>query len=157
MFKRCNTTNATTHGYRCSKFRWDRSTSRWGRRTWNEIPNISHKDDTEKIVTEENILEEISGRSAEQRNDQEPELPKVSDNSTNFFPLCDNGEILDCQENKSNEVLDESCKGILMFTSETSSCSCRGSNDMILDEFKSNNLGRKSANIVRQGWSKYTR
>ena len=62
--------------------------------------------------------------------------------------MCENGEIFDCQENKSNEVLDESCKGILMFNSDTSSsCFCRGSNDQ----------KRNSDNILRKGWSKYTR
>ena len=86
------------------------------------------------------------------QNKQEPEY-----NQTNIFPACENGEIFDCQENKSNEVLDESCKGILMFTSETSSCSCRGSNQMILDDLDSNDLARGSENILRQGWSKYTR
>ena len=99
----------------------------------------------------------MSRRRSNNRKNQEPQLPEISDNFTNIFPVCDNGEILDCQENKSNEVLDESCKGILMFTSETSSCSCQGSNDMILDDFESNNRKRKSANIARQGWSKYTR
>ena len=81
-------------------------------------------------------------RRSEKQNKQEPEF-----NQTNIYPTCENGEILDCQENTSNEVLDESCKGILMFTSETTSCFCRGSND----------LKRKSENILRQGWSKYTR
>ena len=61
--------------------------------------------------------------------------------------MCENGEIFDCQENKSNEVLDERCRGILMFTSENDTCYCRGSN----------NHERKSGNILRQGWSKYTR
>ena len=99
----------------------------------------------------------MSRRRSNNRNNQEPQLPEISDNFPNIFPVCDNGEILDCQENKSNEVLDESCKGILMFTSEASSCSCQGSNHTILDELESKNRVRKSANILRQGWSKYTR
>ena len=52
-----------------------------------------------------------------------------------------------CQENKSNETLDENCEKILMFTNETSSCFCRGSN----------RLKRNSENILRRGWSKYIR
>ena len=76
-----------------------------------------------------------------QLNREEPELVQ------NIFPTCENGEKFDCQENKSNEVLDESCKGILMFNNETSSCYCRGSNV----------LKRSSRNILRQGWSKFTR
>ena len=71
--------------------------------------------------------------------------------------MCENEEIFDCQENKSNEVLDESCKGILMFTSETSYCSCRGINHRILDDVGSNDLERNSEKTLRQGWSKYTR
>ena len=65
----------------------------------------------------------------------------------NIFPTCENGEILDCQENKSNQTLDENCEKILMFTSENSTCSCRGSNNQKLN----------SKNIVREGWSRYIR
>ena len=107
-------------------------------------------------MKEENIVEQISRRRAKQRNDKEPELPETSDNSSNIFPVCKNEEIFDCQENKSYEVLDESCKGILMFTGETSFCSCRGINQIILDD-DSNDLDRNSEKILRQGWSKYTR
>ena len=42
----------------------------------------------------------------------------------NIFPTCENGEILDCQENKSNQTLDENCEKIFMFTNENSTCSC---------------------------------
>ena len=68
---------------------------------------------------------------------------------TNIFPVCENGGIFDCEGNKSNEVLHENCKGILMFTREpeTSSCFCRGSNDHI----------QYSGNIKRQGWTRYVR
>ena len=61
--------------------------------------------------------------------------------------MCENGNMLDCQENKSNEVLDERCKGILMFSSDKSSCFCEDSNE----------LKRHSEHIERQGWSQYTR
>ena len=123
----------------------------------NKFSNISFEDETEKIITEENIVEQIGQRRAKQRNDNEPELPEKSDNSSNIFPVCENEEIFDCQENKSNEVLDESCKGILMFTSETSYCSCRGINQIILGDVDSNDLERNSEKTLRQGWSKYTR
>ena len=65
----------------------------------------------------------------------------------NIYPMCENGDILDCEVNKSNESLNENCKGILMFTNETSSCSCQ----------ESNGQERNSKNIVRQGWAKYIR
>ena len=87
-------------------------------------------------------MEETYRRRSKKQNQQEPEF-----NLTNIFPTCENEGIFECQENKPNEVLDDSCKGILMFTSETSSCFCRGSND----------LKRNSERILRQGWSKYTR
>ena len=74
-------------------------------------------------------------------------LANDADPVSNFFPTCENGKFLDCQENKSNEVLDESCRGILMFNSETSSCFCEDSNN-----FKQN-----SGDILKKGWSKYTR
>ena len=70
-----------------------------------------------------------------------------SDPVSNFFPTCENGTMLDCQENKSDEVLDENCRGILMFSNEMSSCLCEDSN----------NFKRNSGDILRQGWSQYTR
>ena len=62
-----------------------------------------------------------------------------------IFPTCKTGEIFDCQENKSNQTLDENCEKVLMFTGENSTCSCQGSNSRKFN----------SKNIVRKGWSKY--
>ena len=73
------------------------------------------------------------------RNQVEPLTPTV-----NIFP-CENEEVFDCEEINSDKVLDESCKGILQFTNGTSSCSCQGANK------------RNSKDIVREGWSQFTR
>ena len=72
----------------------------------------------------------------------------LADYFQNIFPRCENGEILYCHENKSNETLDEKCKKMLLFTSENSTCFCPGSNDR---------MKRNSKNILREGWSLYTR
>ena len=97
-------------------------------------------------LSEDDSSETTSWQRSKQLNREEPELgARVEGESElvttihNIFPTCENGENFDCQENKSNEVLDESCKGILMFTNETSSCYCRGQNG----------LKRRSRNILR--------
>ena len=112
------------------------------------------KDETEMIISEENSSQEIKRRRSKRQNEEEPEY-HVTDwvnlqsyqvtHEVNIFP-CEDGEIFDCQENKSNETLDENCGKILMFNNETSSCSCRGSNRR-----------KRNSNILRQGWSKYIR
>lgn len=101
------------------------------------------------MISQQHIVDKINQLNSK-RTIQEPKLPNeekfIQTNST-IFPMCENGSILNCQENKSKEdSLVESCKGILMFNNETSSCFCPGSN----------NLKRKSG-IIRQGWSKYSR
>ena len=112
------------------------------------------------IISEDDSLEITNRRRSRRQNEEELEvpvniLPKYQSYQVtefqNIFPTCENGEIFECQENKSNESVDENCKGILngdlMFTNETSSCSCQGSN----------RRKRNSENILRRGWSKYTR
>ena len=76
------------------------------------------------------------------RSNINPPLPTVK-----MVPICENGEILECEEIDSDKVLDESCKGILQFTNGTSSCYCPGIND----------LARNSEHIVKRGWSQFTR
>ena len=112
---------------------------------------ILYSDETENSIPGE-ILDKINLQRSNEWTETEPfpsniSLWKDSDPVSNFYPTCENGKKLDCQENKSNEVLDESCTGILMFNSETSSCFCEDSN----------NLKRKTGDILRRGWSKYTR
>ena len=77
-----------------------------------------------------------------QRDQIEPLPPTF-----NIFPTCENGEVFACEDINLDEVLDESCKGILQFTHGTSSCSCQGMDD----------TAQKSSHILRQGWSKFTR
>ena len=95
-------------------------------------------------------MEKTYRRISNQENDDEPELAYLRSyqvtKEVNIFP-CEDGEIFDCQESKSNETLDENCGKILIFNSETSSCSCRGSNRQ----------KRNSEIILRQGWSQYIR
>ena len=86
-------------------------------------------------------MDKLKQQSSRQRFGKEPSF--VPD----AFPTCENGVIFDCEEIKLDEVLDESCKGILKFSSGTSSCSCRGSND----------LRRNVENILKEGWSQFTR
>ena len=127
----------------------------------NEIPIILHEVETENIISEDDSLEKTYRRKSKRQNEEEPEFDvnkfqtsQVNELQShqvtkfqNIFPTCENGEIFECQENKSNESLDENCKKILMFTNETSFCYCRGPNP----------LKRSSKNILRQGWSKYAR
>ena len=115
----------------------------------NKTDLILYSDETENKISED-ILDKTDLQKSNKWTETEP-LPssislKDSDPVSTFFPMCENGKFLDCQENESDEVLDESCRGILMFSSETSSCFCEDSN----------NLKRKG-DIMRQGWSKYTR
>ena len=82
-------------------------------------------------MPKDDSLENTFRRRSNQENGEEPEYPLAAYKVTKFqniFP-CKNGENFDCQGNKSNESLDKNCKGILMFTNETSVCSCRGSNN----------------------------
>ena len=96
-------------------------------------------------------MAETYRRRSKRQNEEEPEFAQFESYQVtefqNIYPTCENGESLECQENKSNETLDENCENILMFTNETSSCFCRGSN----------RLKRNSDNILRRGWSKYIR
>ena len=108
-------------------------------------------------------METAYRRRSRRQNEEETEpskLPKYQSYPVaefqNIFPTCEDGEYFDCEENKSNQSLDENCKGILngdlMFTNdsltnETSSCTCRGSK----------RRKRNSENILKQGWSKYIR
>ena len=109
-------------------------------------------------------MEITNRRRSRRQNEEELEvpvniLPKYQSYQVtefhNIFPTCENGEIFECQENKSNESLPENCKGILngdlMFTSENStenhSCSCQGSN----------RKKRNSENIEKAGWTIYSR
>ena len=86
-------------------------------------------------------MDKLNQQSSRQRSGKEPSfVPEI-------FPTCGNGEIFHCEEIKLDEVLDESCKGILKFSSGTSSCFCRGAN----------NLTRDSKHIEREGWSQFTR
>ena len=62
-----------------------------------------------------------------------------------LFPACENGEALNCEDINLDEVLDESCKGILQFSHGTSTCSCQAQNDTV------------QHHILRQGWSQFTR
>ena len=74
-----------------------------------------------------------------------------------MFPTCENGEIFDCPENKSTEILNKKCGRILMFTiaSEETACSCRKSNKGHKSS-KQANLKRNS-NKIKKGWTKYAR
>ena len=92
-------------------------------------------EETEKKISEENLVEHL----IQQQN-------KAMQNDS-IFPTCGNGEIFKCEDINLDEVLDESCKGILQFTHGTSSCSCQGKND----------TAQKSNHILKQGWSKFTR
>ena len=127
----------------------------------NEIPIILHEVETENIISEDDSLEKTYWRKSKRQNEEEPEFDvnkfqtsQVNELQShqvtkfqNIFPTCENGEIFECQENKSNETLDENCGNMLMFTNGTSSCFCRGSN----------RLKRNSEKILRRGWSKYIR
>ena len=105
-------------------------------------------------------MEETYRRRTKRQNEEEPEFtvnklakfqgyPLITEQ--NIFPTCENGEIFECEQNESNESLDENCKeilnGTLMFTSENNSCSCQ----------RSNRKKRNSENIIKAGWSIYTR
>ena len=93
------------------------------------------------MISEDNTVDKLNQQSSRQRSGKEPSfVPEI-------FPTCGNGEIFHCEEIRLDEVLDESCKGILKFSSGTSSCSCRGSND----------LRRNVENILKEGWSQFTR
>ena len=67
--------------------------------------------------------------------------------NVNIFPTCENEEDFNCEEITSNEVLDESCKGILQFSNGTSTCFCQAKNG----------TAQQSDHILRQGWSQFTR
>ena len=67
--------------------------------------------------------------------------------NVHIFPTCENGEAFNCEDITSDEVLDESCKGILQFSNSTSTCSCQAKND----------TAQQSDHILRQGWSQFTR
>ena len=98
-------------------------------------------------------MEQTYRRRSKRQNEEEPEFHVAKFQSyqvtkfENILLTCENEEILECQENKSNESLDENCGKILMFTNETSSCFCQGSNRQ----------KRDSGNTLRKGWSKYIR
>ena len=105
-------------------------------------------------------METTNRRRSRRQNEEELEvpvniLPKYQSYQVtefqNIFPTCEDGEYFDCEENKSNESVDENCKeilnGTLMFTSENNSCSCQ----------RSNRKKRNSENIIKAGWSIYTR
>ena len=110
------------------------------------------------MTLEKDSSKETNWRRSKRQNGEEPELDIVdisdikSINLTsyqvthefNIYPTCEDGEIFYCEENESYESLDKNCGEILMFNSETSSCYCRGSN-------------RRKRNILKQGWSKYSR
>lgn len=67
--------------------------------------------------------------------------------NVHIFPTCENEEALNCEDINLDEVLDESCKGILQFSNGTSTCSCQTQND----------TAQQSDHILRQGWSQFTR
>ena len=108
------------------------------------------------MISEEDYSEETNRGRSKRQNEEEPEfhITKFS-NLTSYkltqevkiYPTCKNGEVFHCENNTSNESLDENCGKILMFNSETRSCSCEGSN----------RRKRNSGNILRKGWSKYIR
>ena len=84
----------------------------------------------------------------QQKNEKNKRMNIIPPRPTvTIFPTCENKEVFECEEINSDKVLDESCKGILQFTNGTSSCFCRGTDD----------LARNSKHIVRQGWSQFTR
>ena len=121
-----------------------------------KIPIISIKDETERMISEEDSSEELNRRRSKRQNQEEPEfhITKFTNLTSyqltqelNIYPTCEDGEVFHCQNNTSNESLDENCGKILMFNSETRSCYCEGSN----------RRKRNSGNILRKGWSKYTR
>ena len=117
------------------------------------------------MISEEDSSEETNWRRSKRQIQEEPEfnITNFTTNTTNItnfyltsyqltqelniYPTCEDGEVFYCQNNTSNESLDENCGKILMFNSETRSCSCEGSN----------RRKRNSGNILRKGWSKYIR
>ena len=89
----------------------------------NVVAIIYYSDETEKKIAKDDTVEKLNQQKNKsmQRKQVEPDL------QVNIFP-CNEGEIFDCEEITSDEVLDEKCKGILKFSSGTSSCFCRGAN-----------------------------
>ena len=117
---------------------------------------ISIKDETERLLSEEDVSEVTNRRRSKRQNEEEPEfhITKCTNltsyqitQEVNIYPKCEDGEVFHCQNNTSNESLEENCGQILMFNSETRSCYCEGSN----------RRKRNSGNILKQGWSKYIR
>ena len=108
---------------------------------YSVIDLILYLDQTEKLISQDNTVENLNQQNSRRRFEGEPSF------EPDIFPTCGNGETFDCEEIKSDEVLDKNCTGILKFSSGTSSCSCRGSNDS----------KRNAKNILKEGWSQFTR
>ena len=106
-------------------------------------------DEIEEKIAEDGTVDKLNQQKNEtfRRNNMDPTLPVAIFQNFEIFPTCENGGVFECEEINSDKVLDESCKGILQFTSDKSTCSCQGTN----------NLARNSEHILRHGWSKFTR
>ena len=110
----------------------------------NLVDRTLPSDKTEENISDDGTVDKLNQQKNEtfQRMNIKPPLPTVT-----IFPTCENGKVFECEEINSDKVLDESCKGILQFTNGTSSCFCQGTDD----------LARNSEQIVREGWSQFTR
>ena len=109
----------------------------------DRILSILASDKTEKEISTQVITvidEEIMQPRSNRSDENEPSLPSI-------FPTCEDGSFLKCEENRSNAMSEDQCKGVLIFMNETSYCFCSNKQE------RKQHLGP----ILRQGWSHYTR
>ena len=93
---------------------------------------------TEQQIFQGNIESEVLQQNFK-RNYYEPAFQRI-------FPTCEIGELIHCEENPLNETVEESCKGVLIFSNQTGSCSC-----------ELTGKAKRNRQNVRTGWSLYTR
>ena len=62
---------------------------------------------------------------------------------------CQSGNYSDCTRNPAEDVLNEQCKGILMFSNKSSSCGSNCDNPLPLQ--------MRSKKVIRKGWTLFSR